>query len=177
MSELLSIKKSIHFFVKLGIFVATLAIVIYIFYSFSDKEGKDSINQAVSTIGIGQLVIPWVERAEIMTRKLVQRNSQIIANAIQGICHPTGKSASISKYNISKLNAMIMAEITVQWRGGFTGKKYYTTVVWELNEANHVISNVTFDTAPTDISKKNKKILNEYFRTKLYPVLFSDMGG
>jgi hypothetical protein len=88
----------------------------------------------------------------------------------------TGKEPALSSYAVSKLNGKIPAEMNIAWKGGFLGANYRTTVVWEFSAQEHVSAKVTFDRAPASISRGNVEMLDDYFRTKIYPVLLSDMG-
>ncbi|MFZ3320731.1 MAG: hypothetical protein WA190_00055 [Usitatibacter sp.] len=162
--------------VLIGIALVVLG-VIWLIYKLSGQETKDTIGQIASQTGIGTQVIPWSDRAEIAAKKLVTKNELGIAESVQRITHPTGKSPTFNRFSISKLSNRILVEIVVDWRGGFVGGNYSTVVLWEISDKGHVGAKVTADSAPTHIGDRNKDDLNEYFRTKVYPAFFSDIGG
>ena len=143
----------------------------------SGKEGKDSISQFASQTGVGTQVIPWRDRADTAARKLIERNKESIANAIQGIAHPTGKEAVLSTYTVSKLADRVLIDLKVEWKGGIVGNSYTTSVAWEIGEKGHIEAKVTIDSAMIAIDPKNKEMLDDYFRTKVYPAFFADIGG
>ena len=150
---------------------------IWIFYKLSDRQGKDAINQFASQTSIGTQVIPWADRADTIARRLISQNQDKIANAIQGLTHPTGKDAKLIRSSISKLDGRILIEMTVAWKGGFIGNDYETVVAWEISEANHVSAKVVSDTAMTEIESKNKEMLNDYFKNRVYPAFYSSISG
>jgi hypothetical protein len=171
MSDILDPKKNFVALGKLAVVVVAVLIGLFGLYHVLGQEGKDTINE----LGFGKQVIPWVDRADTMSRNLIELNKGKIAAAIQGISHPTGKEPHIESYRVSKLNERILAEFTVCWRGGFLGTDYKTQVSWEFSKRRHENAKVIFDSAPTNISQGNAEMLNDYFRTKIYPVLIKDM--
>jgi hypothetical protein len=177
MSDFLDPKKNFSILGKLAVVAVALLITIYVFYQFSSQKGKDAINITTSNIGFGTQVIPWVDRADTMTRKIIERNSEKLAGAIQGITHPSGKEPTLDGVRVSKLNNRILVEINTSWKGGFLGTDYETKVAWEFSEERHESAKVTFDQAPTPVARKNAEMLNDYFRTRIYPVLLKDMGS
>ena len=176
-SSFLDPAKNFRILVKLGVFVVVVLVGIWFIYHLSGKDGKDSISQFVSQTGVGTQVIPWRDRADTAARKLIELNKEQIASAIQGITHPTGKEPALSEYTVSKLADRILVNLKVDWKGGIVGTSYVTSVAWEIGEMGHIEAKVTLDSALTAIDPKNKEMLNDYFRTKVYPTFFSDMGG
>ncbi len=83
----------------------------------------------------------------------------------------------LSDYTVSKLADRILINLKVDWKGGIVGNPYITSVAWEIGEKGHIGAKVTIDNAMTAIDPKNKEMLDDYFRTKVYPAFFSDMGG
>ena len=149
---------------------------IWLFFNLSGKEGKSAVSQFVADSGIGKQVIPWPDRAEAVANSLVQPNQQNIANAIQGIAHPTGKNPSLVSYRISKLNNSVIVEFQVSWQGGFVGNGYTTVVIWEISESNHVQARITDDTATVAVDANHARQLNDYFYSKVYPAFVEGMG-
>ncbi|APG27039.1 hypothetical protein A7E78_03840 [Syntrophotalea acetylenivorans] len=171
MSAFLDPRKNLLILGKLVCIAVTIFVGVFAFYHFTDQKGKDAINK----LGVLKQAIPWEDRADTMTRLLIDRNKNKISKAILDISHPTGKEPILDKYTVSKLNNSILVEIMVDWKGGFLGSNYKTKVSWEFTEQEHKSTKVIFDTAPTRISQRNSETLNDYFRTKIYPVLISDM--
>jgi hypothetical protein len=176
-TALLDPKKNLRSIWRLGLAAAIILIGIWVVYSLSDRQTKDSINQFTSQTGIGKQVIPWSDRADTAARKLIELNKDKIATAIQGATHPTGSSPSMSSYKVSKLPDRILVEMTVAWKGGFVQGNYSTVVIWEFTEQNNLQARVAFDSALTKVEPKNARELNDYFLTKVYPALISDLGG
>ncbi|MBS0417150.1 MAG: SHOCT domain-containing protein [Proteobacteria bacterium] len=149
---------------------------IWLIYSFSGQQAKDSISQFASQTGIGKQVIPWTDRADTAARKLVELNKVGMASAIQAITNPTGSHPLMTKYGVSKLGEHIQVEMTVSWKGGVLGGEYNTTVVWEVGAESHLGAHVTFDSALANVKPRNAQLLDEYFLTKVYPTFVQDMG-
>jgi hypothetical protein len=141
------------------------------------RETKDTLNQLVSQTGIGTQVVPWSDRAETIARKLIEQNESRIANAVQGITHPTGKEPALARKAISKLEDRIVVELEIAWRGGIVGNSYSTIVTWEISKTDHVAAKIFADSAPTRTSQQNRELLDSYFRTKVYPAFYSGISG
>lgn len=150
---------------------------IWILYQVSDRKGKDVINQLASETGIGTQVIPWSDRADTVLRTLIPQNQKLLAEAIQGITHPTGTAPQFDNFTVSKLDGRVQVEISVTWKGGFVGNRYKTAVLWEISESNHVSAKVTSDSAMTEINPKNKEALDDFFRAKVYPAFYRSISG
>lgn len=176
-SGLLDPKKNLRALVRLAVIAAAVLIGIWFIYTVSSRDGKDAISQFASQTGIGKQVIPWSDRADTAARKLVEANQAKIAGAIQGVTHPSGKEPTLTKFGVSKLADRILVEMVVRWKGAFMGGDYSTTVVWEIGEQGHIDARVTLDTTLTSVEQKNKEMLNEYFRTKVYPAFYADTHG
>lgn len=144
---------------------------------FGSRETRDAMNQLASQTGIGVQVIPWSEGAETVARKFLELNEGTVANAIQAICHPTGKEPQLTKTSIAKLDDRIVVQLTVSWKGGFIGTPYQTTVTWEIGKAGHIAAKILADSAPFDVSRSSKETLDDYFRTKMYPAFYSGISG
>lgn len=150
---------------------------LWIIYQISDSKGKDAINRLASETGIGTQIIPWSDRAASVLNSLIPINEQVLADGVQGITHPTGTGAKFSSYSVSKLEDRVQVEIKVDWKGGFVGGDYQTTVAWEISEGNHVSAKVISDTAMTEIANENKEALDDFFRVKVYPSFYRSMTG
>lgn len=159
----------------LAIFVVLTA--IWLFYHLSDRKGKDTINTLVTQTRIGTLVIPWADRADTELRQLIPRNSEAIASAILASTHPSGKNPMLGEFKVSKLDGRVLVELPVVWKGGLLGNAYRTVIVWEISEANHVSAKVVADSAVLAIDAKDRLMIDDYFRTKVYPAFYSDMSG
>lgn len=177
MSEFLDPKKNFKVVAKLAALSAIVFAGLFITYLVSDQNGRDVINQATANLGVGTQLIPWVDRADTAARTMITRNKVSIASSIQSITHPSGKEPAFKSFKVSKLNDRILVVLDIEWKGGFIGNNYSTEVAWEFTEAQHDYAKVTFDSAPTNVMPENEKMLNNYFQTKLYPVLVQDMGS
>src|SRR6266702_4475325 len=81
MGAVLDPKKNIAALRRL-IILAVLGLAgIWLVYSLSGRQTKDSISQFASETGIGKQVIPWTDRADTAVRKLVELNKDKIAAA------------------------------------------------------------------------------------------------
>jgi hypothetical protein len=110
MSDLLDPKKNFVALGKLAVVMVAVLIGLFGLYHVLGQGGKDTINE----LGLGKQVIPWVDRADTMSRNLIELNKGKIAAAIQGISYPTGKEPHMESYRVSKLNERILAEFTVR---------------------------------------------------------------
>lgn len=173
---LLDPKKNFAVLYKLAIFAGVVLFGIFLMYNLSDKEGKDSINEFASQTGIGTQVIPWSDRADTAARNFIAKNQSVLEQAIQGITHPTGKEPSLTAVTIDKFEDHILVNMTVSWKGGFIGNSYETTVTWDIGQTDHRSAEVTSDSADIAIDAENKQILDNAFRTKLYPAFYSFVG-
>jgi hypothetical protein len=176
-SSFFDLKKNMSVLAKLLVLVLIVLGGIWFFYNLSDQGGKDAIGQFASQTGIGAQVIPWADRADTAVRKLIERNKQKIAEAIQGITHPTGNNPVLTDLSISKFSDRVLVEMVVEWKGGILGTQYSTSVAWEIDKKNHINAKVIADSAALGVEARNKDALNEYFRTKVYPAFYGDMGG
>lgn len=176
MSDLLDPKKNFTFLGKFSVLIIALLIGLYGYYKISDQHTRDKINEVTSAIGFGTQVIPWVDRADTMSRKIISQNPGQLASSILAITHPSGQSPALGGVNVSKLNNRILVEITIFWKGGIIGTMYRTHIAWEISDERHESARVTFDEAPTSVSQRNADVLNEYFRTRIYPAFLQSMG-
>jgi hypothetical protein len=170
-------KKNLSVLVRVLVIALVVLGGIWFFHKLSGQEGKDSLGQFASQTGIGTQVIPWADRADTAARKLIERNKQKIAEAIQGITHPTGNNPALTGLSVSKLSDRVIVEMAVEWKGGILGTQYSTSVAWEIDKTNHISAKVIADSAALGVEARNKDALNEYFRTKVYPAFYADMGG
>ena len=170
-------KKNFRILLKVATFAAVVLAGIWVVYHVVGRDGKDSISQFAAQTGIGKQVIPWTDRADTAARKLLEKNKAQIANAIQAITHPTGKSPEMNDIAISKLPDRILVNLKVGWKGGIIGGDYVTLVAWEIGEQGHLGAKVTMDTSVTGVDAKNNELLIDYFRTKVYPAFVTDVGG
>ena len=173
MSELLDPKKNIVVLGKLAVIVFVFLCTIFVIYQFSSQEVKDSINE----LGLGKQVIPWEDRADSIVRKLIDSNRADIASSVQSITHPSGNEPSLGDVRVSKLDGQLLVEIDVHWRGGILGTEYKTEVLWEFSQTKHGSAKVIFEDAPIGVSPSNAEQLNDYFRVKIYPVLYQDIDN
>jgi hypothetical protein len=162
---------------SLGLVVVLIFGGIWFASKFGSQDTKDTVNQIASQTGISAQIIPWADRAETVARKLIELNEVMIAQAIQGIAHPSGKNPVLTKQLITKLDDRILLEITVAWKGGIVGTAYETAMTWEIARANHISAKIVADSAPTQISQTNKEILDNYFKTKVYPAFYKSVSG
>lgn len=176
-NDLLDVKKNMSVLVKIAMLIGAVLFGIFIVYNFSGREGKDAISEFASQTGVGKQVIPWSDRADTAVRALVEANKQNLADAIQGIAHPTGKNPALGDVKVDKFSDHILVNIAVDWKGGLLGGSYRTVVTWDIGEKDHREAKVTGDNAMYAIEKKNAEVLNDYFRTKVYPAFYSDVGG
>lgn len=176
-SDLLDAKKNMSAVVNIAVLIGIVLFGIFIAYTLSGKEGKDAIGEFASKTGVGRQVIPWSGRADTAVRALVEANKQSLADAIQGIAHPTGKSPVLGGVKVDKFADHILVSLVVDWTGGLLGGSYRTVVTWDIGERDHREAKVTSDNAMYAVEKKNAEVLNDYFRTKVYPAFYSDMGG
>jgi hypothetical protein len=176
-SGLLDPKKNLRALIRLAVLATVVLIGIWLVYAISGRDGKDAISQFASQTGIGKQVIPWSDRADTAARKLIDANKEKIAAAIQGVTHPSGKDPRLAKFGVSKLGDRVLVEMVIGWKGGLVGGDYSTTVTWEIGEQGHIDARVTLDSALTSVEQKNKEMLNEYFRTKVYPAFYADTHG
>lgn len=156
---------------------ATVGVGIWAFYWASGQEGKDLVNRAASEAGVAARVIPWSDRAESAARQLVEANGQQLAASIQSITHPTGTGPALSSVEISKFDGRIRVELTVRWKGGFLGGEYNTTVAWDIGQTDHINAAVVADSASIPVAEQQKKALDEYFRSSVYPAFYKSVGG
>lgn len=133
--------------------------------------------QLAAQTGIGTQVIPWADLAETAARNVVDRNAAALAQSIQGITHPTGRAAVLAERSIAKLDDRILVELKVDWKGGTLGTPYRTVVTWEIAKSGHVGAKVLTDSAIFEVGSKNAQFLDEFFRTKVYPLFYSAVSG
>ncbi|GAB4061378.1 SHOCT domain-containing protein [Uliginosibacterium sediminicola] len=150
---------------------------VWILYQFSDQRGKDTINQIASHTGLGAQIIPWPDRADTVLRNLIPQNQQLLARSVQSIAHPTGTEPQFERFTVTKLNDQVQVEFVIAWKGGFVGNSYETTVLWEIDKNSHIAARVTSDSAMTEIDSRHKEVLDDFFRTKVYPSFYKGISS
>jgi len=160
----------------LTFFISIILIIIFVGFLIVITTKKSQEREKYRENSQAPASFSWATRAEIVTQKVIDRNGQVLANSIQGITHPTGKNPYLGRVSIRKLeNGDMSVDIVVGWRGGIIGTNYVTTIEWRFNERNHISARVKFDTAYTNISFTNAMALNDFFLSKVYPVVISDL--
>ena len=122
------------------------------------------------------VVQPWNVRAQTTVDKMFQAgNRQTVANTIQGVTHPTGKNPQMRSVDVRPNGDGISTRFEVDWQGGFSASNYKTIVVWQCTQQNHLLAEVTQDTAPITADAANLKKLDDYFRTEIFPALCKNL--
>lgn len=154
--------------IKTAIIVTVVLAALWGAYQFADRETKVAVNALALQTPVTAKLVPWPDRAEPALRPFLSANADKLATAIQGITHPSGTNPELL-FDVTKVNDHVQVTMTVTWQGGVLGKKYETTVVWELSENNHISTSVLADSALIPIAPENKEQLDVFFRTKVYP--------
>jgi hypothetical protein len=94
-----------------------------------------------------------------------------LAQAIIGRLHPTGVEATLNSVEMRSTPAATVALITSDWRGGFFGTPYTTTMRGEFNSERHIGAFLVRDTADITASTAGQEALDIFFSSKLYPML------
>lgn len=141
-------------------------------YKLSGQGTKDVVHALALESGVAAKLVPWPDRAEPALRPFMSANADLVARAIQGITHPSGKEPDLQEFDIAKLSDRVQVTIKVTWKGGVIGTQYQTVVVWELAESGHVSATVLYDTALIQVAEQNKGQLDTFFRSKIYPAAY-----
>jgi len=166
--------------VKKGFFwIAGTAIAIIIGFwvglrFFSGEGGAAIANQIVTNA-----VIPWSDRAESTLKSIVdtENNRQMLANALLVCIHPSGKDSVLSDIQYEKQDAeSLNVRFTLDWKGGFIGTGYKSTILWSISSAGHIRSAVESDTAQISVSKEDLERLNDYLKNNFLKSLKESMG-
>lgn len=96
-----------------------------------------------------------------------------VAGAIQSIAHPSGKSPALGKVIARVDDDRVVVQIPVSWTGGLVGGRYETVVVWDFCDKRHYAAVIKADSAPTVVAKKNAQDLDAFFRTNVFPGVWS----
>jgi hypothetical protein len=151
---------------------------IWVAYHFSNREGKDTINQVVARTGIGTQVIPWTDRADTAARGVLAQNANVLATSILNLTHQSGKEPTLIDSSVTKLPDSILVQMTVAWTGSaLMGGNYQIIVAWEINATNHVSAKIISDNCPWQATAEDKEKLNDYFRTVAYPGFYNTLVG
>ncbi len=111
----------------------------------------------------------WTTTAVSTFRSLLSTAlSTQLAAEVQGVTHPSGKAPSLGQVSIASKGDTVTAHISVNWRGGFLGTPYVTTIVWDFNQQRHIQARVESDNAPTRVAAANAAQLDKWFETQLY---------
>jgi len=170
--------KTLKSVLQLAVILAVALVVLVVYSRYFLKPNAEA-RPVVATVasGMAKRIIPWQDRAEAQTKKLLEGQSgQNLANTVQNVAHPTGHDPKLSSYRYLRVGDQASVTIDVAWKGGITSHDYTTRVVWEFDKAKHIGASVTDDNAPTKTDAANLKKLNDYFRTECYAVLRSNMG-
>ena len=139
------------------------------------------VRQAVNrtTAKTGLTVTPWIERADTVLNDMMARPDQqkVIGQIVVAITHPTGNFDKVASCKVSREGETLKLRLQVDWKGGIIGTAYATKVEWRCNKMGHISAEVVEDNGPAGVAAENRKQLDEYFRTKVWPPLFSNTGG
>lgn len=168
---------------KQSSFGKTLVILVLVLtagwgaYKLSGQGTKDVVHALALESGVAAKLVPWPDRAEPVLRPFLSANADLIARAVQGITHPSGKEPDLQEFDVAKLSDRVQVTIKVTWKGGVIGTQYQTVVVWELAESGHVSATVLYDTALTKVAEQNREQLDVFFRSKVYPSAYRSIEG
>lgn len=146
-------------------------------YKLSGQGTKDVVHALALESGVAAKLVPWPDRAEPVLRPFMSSNADLIARAVQGIAHPSGREPDLQEFDVAKLSDRVQVTIKVAWKGGVIGTQYQTVVVWELAESGHVSATVLYDTALTQVAEQNREQLDTFFRSKVYPAAYRSIEG
>ncbi len=119
----------------------------------------------------------WLDRAALGADRFFRGPAGAnLASAIQRITHPSGHSPRLGSVEVKRAGEQLTVLIQTGWRGGILGTDYTTMVEWDFNQRRHITAAVTNDDAQIQVSAANKKQLDEFFRTEVYPALTRTLG-
>lgn len=107
----------------------------------------------------------WLDRAAAAAKKTCDE----LADELLAKTHPTGKNPALVFATAGKTGDNVVATMRIQWQGGITNASYTTEVVWTFNRGAHVSAVVTSDNSAIAVNEPHKKLLDEFFRDKVYP--------
>jgi hypothetical protein len=155
--------------------LVSLAIVGALVYALI-PGAKETIDTVASHSGVVGKVVPWADRAETALRQMMDGSfGASMARTIRGITHPTGSDARLRSYDVRRMGDRISVRISTDWQG-LSDASYTTDVVWEFDEAHHIVAEVVSDNALFSVAAENARQLDEYFRREFYPVLWTNTG-
>lgn len=144
------------------------------YFTFRDKAGNFlGVNASGFNFPVSRTILAcmdkkdWVNKAAVITKAILDANTKDLSNKILGLTHPTGQSPVIVGSEIAKYDDRITAEITTEWKGGFSGTPYKTVIAWTLNKSGPVSVIVKSDTAMYAVSPENLVKLNGFFETEM----------
>lgn len=158
--------------VALAVFVGILAFG-YKFLLSSDS--KFLVNRIASNSGLN--VTPWIDRAQAALQAMVDQGQlETIGKSSLAVIHPTGAYTRSKLLGIRKEGDDLVLEFQIDWKGGLLGTGYGTWVRWRSNKQGHVRAEIIQDNALMAAAEPNRRQLDEYFHTAVWPALSKNAG-
>jgi len=83
--------------------------------------------------------------------------------------HPSGKNPRVVNYEVVNNGARAVALIKIEFSGGVVGTRHTTAIEWILTPQAHIGARVAADSAPFAVDAAHARLLDDYFRYKLFP--------
>ncbi len=146
-------------------------------YRMLPQESKDVVNRVASVTGV--TITPWIDRAEAAMRAMLASAEQrsVVAKSALAQTNPTGQNPKMGRYEVAKSGETLTTTLELQWTGALLGTDYQTIIEWRCNERGHIQARVTSENCPARQDEASSKALDDYFRTVVWPVLYTNTGG
>ena len=110
----------------------------------------------------------WQIKAEIAVRHVL---SDEIGEKIRAILTPVGKNTRVTDITVEPDGDGALAKFTLKWTGIVIAVDYSAVLRWRFTRDAHIISGIDSLVGLGLTTDKTKRELDDYLRTKLYPLV------
>ena len=110
----------------------------------------------------------WQIKADIAVRKVFDDD---VADKVRAIFSLTGKGTKVKDIDVQPDGDGVIAKVKIAWSGSVIALDYGMTIRWRFTKDAHISSGVESLVGIGIVTDKNKQELDDYLRTKLYPLV------
>ncbi len=141
-------------------------------YNNMSKEEKSAVNSVISDSGLST-ILPWTERAMTSVREMV--NGSNIASVLIGYAHPTGRDATLDRFEADSSGDAVNAVFYMGYKGGLFKKQYSVVLKWSFSEHSSLGVQVLQDTSTIPIIGLQKRKIEDFFQNEFYGRILSNI--
>jgi len=153
-----------------GVPVAIIVVTYYFSSGSKQEAARQLLNDAAAKTQLTSSLVPWLQRAEPATKRVLTANLEKIAADSLLILHPSGSNPKLM-YEVDRRNDRIFVQLDLAWQGGALNSEYATVLIWEFDAEKHFAAKLLADTSGSQPDALVREQIDDYFRAVLYPVV------